>query len=438
MRCTMSDHTEEIPNLIEDTARRVVESRPIASMARITDLSRDNRRATIELLNDPGTKANNVPIAVPFADGSSGDVLPIEPGAKGIALVLDHAVDEQLASDGDVDTTTDGMEVEDSIFLPAMITKDEEQWPSHTSGDRVWEHPSGSRIEMDDGGAVTITHENGAKFEVGGEIDDTEPIGFQPDKGENVHPSNAISGMEADHHGGNAYKDNETWPVGNDGETYDQMSHPEGPHTTITHRGVSVGADIDEGPREVISGQNNDPERSELDGHHQHFHVKQNADGSADLVGPQLSFREFLAWMVDDERQAQLNNADQYAQARLYAENYLLWLEQEVGRSLDPTNPEEWPDAEPMPTPQEREWFENDPVIGGQMTYTASGTLEMGTPTVGITSSVTMSAGGSMLFVEGFGVDSFGENFGSYTGEPADPDGFGLDPFGENFGSSTS
>lgn len=352
------DHAEAIPRVVESVAEHAVESRPVAAMAEITQVSNDDRRVTIELLSDQGAKSSNVPVAVPFADGDSGDVLPIEPGIKGIALFLDHPVEEQLSSSEGHDSDSTGMDIEDAIFLPACITTDEEQWPSHVSGDRVWEHPSGSRIEMDKDGGVRFIHENGGTVEVGGVVDEGDER--RPDNlhGNSVHPDDAIAGTEAQHHGPNPYEDNETWPVGNGGETYDQMSHPEGSHVTITHRGVSLGGSEESDTDAVVSGQNNDPERSELDGRHQHFHVKHNADGTADLIGPQLSFREFIAWMTDSNRQSTLNNADQYAEARTYAENYLAWLEDQVGRTLDPTNPADWPDEEPMPTPEEREQFE--------------------------------------------------------------------------------
>lgn len=359
------NHADAIPRVVQRVAEHAVESRPVAAMARVTAVSDDSRRVTLELLSDDGAESNRVPVCVPFADGTSGDVVPIEPGIKGIALFLDHPVDEQLAAaDGQPSSSGTGMDVEDAVFLPACITSDDEQWPTHDSGDRVWEHPSGSRIEMGDDGSVRFVHDKGGVVEVGGDVADVEETFDDPRLPEEFHDESvaaedALDGVESQHHGGvDQFKDNVRWPIGNPGETYDRMQHPEGPHVSITRRGVSIGGTTDDDSDTVVSGQNNDPDRSELDGHHQHFHLVEHANGEKSLAGPQLTFREFLAWMTDADRQADLRNADQYAEARQYAERYLAWLEDEIGRSLDPTNPDDWPDTEPMPTPDERDSFD--------------------------------------------------------------------------------
>lgn len=348
------NHAEAIPRVIEQTAKAMVEERPVAAMGRIKEVYDDDQRAVVELMADPAAQINNVPVTVPYLGDGTGDVLPISPGVKGIVLFLDHPVGEQLAEDG-TETDSVGMDLEDAVFLPATFGADRDDPPEHESGDRVIGHPSGSRIDWDGDGRLRMRHTNGMTIEIGAEPEvEFTHRGDRPPETE-VRSVEDMTESEKRFYLG--VEDNTEYPAGNPGEVYARLDHPDDAGVTVTRRGVALG-NHGRGPREVFSGRPNQPDRVELDGHHQHVHVIEHDNGEFSLAGPPLTFREFLAWMTDGDRQSSLRNADAYADARSYAESYLAWLEDEVGREIDPTDPDDWPHREPMPTPDEREEFD--------------------------------------------------------------------------------
>lgn len=340
---TGRNRPKELRDKISQLIRYEMQGMPTASLGRIKTLDEDNRRATIETVPDGGTETG-VPVASPFATDGVGDLTPLDPErhdspVRGIVLYLHHPLDRQLGAEGYQFDGEREHDEENAIFLPAMLWFGGEDVPEHAPDERTVSGLDGSKLSIDEESA-SLEHHLGAALEALGspepeyegeaiiteERDPIEEWGEDPDAA-----------------------DNTSWPIGDEqDDTAGRLSHPDGPAVTVVDRGISL-----EESQHIAAGPFNSGERTPLAGRFQHFHVQNHPDGTADLIGPQLEFREFIAWMTDADRQAQLNNADEYAEAREYAESYLAWLEDELGRSVDPTDPFDWPDPEPMPTPEE-------------------------------------------------------------------------------------
>lgn len=342
---------DEIRDRISQLIRYEQQSLPTASLARIKELDENSRRATVETVPDGGTETN-VPVASPFATDGEGDLTPLNPEihdtqVRGIVIYLHHPLDRHLTTDG---FKFDGEREHDethAIFLPAQIWFDGDSVPYHDKDERSVSHPDGNKVSITEEEA-RLEHHLGAALEILGSP--------EPElEGEDI----ITEDRDYEEEWGEEYvetPDNTSWPIADEqDETAARMAHHNGPAVTATERGVSV-----ETPRDshrLEAGRFTDGERVPLAGPHQHFHIQEHADGSKSLVGPQLSFREFVAWMTDPDRQEQLDNADAYNEARTYAENYLDWLEGEIGREIDPTDSESWPETEPMPLPDEIDSF---------------------------------------------------------------------------------
>lgn len=357
---TRDNLPQQFREKLSQLIRYEMQGMPTASLARIKSLDEETRRATVETVPD-GTTESNVPVASPFATDGAGDLAPINPElhdhpVRGVVLYLHHPLEPQLTSGGfEFDGRRESDE-ENAIFLPAMLWFDDDTVPDHEAGERRIENPEGNAVRMDEETAG-VEHSLGAFAHTMGNPAPatTEGIeGFKTERDEDEDFATIEDGQYV--------TDEEDlpdelvdWPEGADGESWFEAGHVDGrADVATTRRGTAFNQG---GGAELATAPHNDGERKTLDGPHQHFHVKQNADGTADLVGPQLSFREFIAWMTDSNRQSTLNNADQYSDARTYAENYLAWLEDTVGRTIDPTNPDDWPDPQPMPTPSENAGF---------------------------------------------------------------------------------
>lgn len=364
---------KELHEKLSQLIRYEQRSMPTASLARIKDLDEETRRATIETVPDGATESN-VPVASPFAGDGVGDFAPLNPETRdepvrGVVLYLHHGLDAQLATPGfEFDGQRDHDETH-AIFLPAQIWFDHDSVPDHDADERVVSHTDGNKLSFTDEHAK-LEHHLGAALEILG-------------KSEPEYEAEEIINEERDYveEWGEEFvdegPDNTSWPIADEqNETAGRISHPDGPAVTVTERGVAV----ENADRKLTTGPFTSGERQPLAGRFQHFHIKHNTDGSADLVGPQLSFREFIAWMTDSSRQTTLNNADEYADARQFAENYLAWLEDEVGRTLDPTDAEHWPDPEPMPTPDEYATFA--PYGNSISVGTTEATVGTPTPTI--------------------------------------------------------
>lgn len=418
---TGRNHAELIPRVIAEQARAEVQSRPVAVLATLRSVEPSGRRGRIEVLSEPDVVLDSVPLAMPYADEGTGDVLPLTPGVTGVALVLDHAPSPLLA-DGTSDHVDQGMDIEDAIFLPACVTRDDADAPAHDRGDRVWQH-EGNRIEMRGDGTFRLEGDHGGFLEFDAIEED---VGDEPDE------ELAAIGMTSESTVPEVNRqpdeepeppDNTTWPIANDGESYGRVGHSGG-FLTSTERGVAI-----EDAEVIADAPLNEAERIELAARYGHFHLSSHhapdpvtrtgdgtqmvyswphnyieapdsvtvtpyseaaaadfwvqttaseievhyvsapPDGAAlewtwsiedgyTLTKEPLSFREVVAWMTDDTRLAQLQNEEDHTTAQTYFQNYLEWLEGEVGRTIDPTDPADWPEPEPMPTPEERASFE--------------------------------------------------------------------------------
>lgn len=346
---------EELREKISQLIRYEMKSMPTASLARIKDLDEDTRRATVETVPDGATETN-VPVAAPFASDGVGDITPLNPEVneshvKGVVLYVHHPLEQQLAGE---DLTFDAVREHDeqhAIFLPAMLWFDADEVPDHEPGERQIGNPDGNTIQMDSEGA-SVRHSLGAFLRAAGnpaeefeDVPELEGIKSERDEEEDFRTL-SDGGLAA------ALVQ---WPEGKEGESWFEAGNDEPDRDfTITRRGAAF--EQGEGA-EVSTRPLNDGERQVLDGPHQHIHPIQHDDGTVSLAGPPLSFREFIAWMLDEEKRQNLRNPEAYSDARVYARNYLNWLEDKLGREIDPSDPASWPDPQPMPTASENAGF---------------------------------------------------------------------------------
>lgn len=360
-------HPEEIPKRLQQLIRYENESLPVASLGELQSVDETHRRCTVETVPD-GNVHSNVPIASPFAMDGSGDVLPLNPEdrdrpIKGIVLYLHHPIDRQLAAGGEVFDGEREHEEENAIFLPAMIWYDPDEVPEHDLDDRIIDHPDGSRVHLDEQSAE-IDHRRGGGVGVFGAVGEQ----IEPEEDDIVGEKEPDRDYWAEVDEDKPEPDNTEWPIDDDfDETYAHLSHPSGIEVIVTKRGVAV--DKPHPGVDVSVGRFTSGERKPLDGYYQHTHLLETADGPM-LVGEHLSFREWVMWLTDRRGDLVNSDADWITEASIYAEAYLDWLEAELGREVDPTDPLDWPDPEPMPTPDERDSF-----VGGygQQPYGAGG-----------------------------------------------------------------
>lgn len=342
---------EKLRQKLSQLIRYEMESLPTASVGRLKTLDRESRRADVETVPDGATETN-VPIAENFAGDGYGDLRPLDPAERdepvfGIVIYLHHDLDEQLSSHGQSFGGQREHEEENCIFLPVQFWFDDDTVPEHTGTERRIDHPDGGQLEITETG-LEILSDLGAGLEIGDVHD--------PHADEEGEQSYAEYRAEAWGEENAPLPDKSRWPVDRDAvydATYSRLRHPDGPGITAVDKGVAI-----EGKERVSVGRLNDPERQPVGGDYQHNHLMHHEDGTVSMIGPQLTFREFIAWMTDEERQDRLRNAGAFGEAREYALSYLEWLEEESGRELDPTEPGTWPSPEPMPDPEtRREWI---------------------------------------------------------------------------------
>lgn len=338
-------YMELIPELVTGYIRRELKGLPTASFGRITSIDEATRRATVEVYPD-GTTETGVPIAAPFAGDGAGDVAPLDPETvghqpHGILLYPHHTIEEVMGG-SDVPPERDH---DDSLmlFIPAMVWRDDDSVPDHEPGERVFEHPAGGRLRMADD-AVEVSDPRGAGVEVGG----------VPTPDEAEIPPEFPDAFKAEDRDAAAAADNTTFPVGNPGESYAQLGAG-GPTVVVNVDTVAITGD-----GQLSAGAPTDGARRVLDGKYQHAQLVAHDDGTYDLVGQPLTFRAFVARLTDETQFGELNNqdADWVQDAKVYAEAYLDWLEAELGRSVDPTDPADWPDPEPMPSAGQKDAFD--------------------------------------------------------------------------------
>lgn len=353
---------EQLREKITQLIRYELQGLPTASLGRIKSLDEDTRRATIETVPD-GTTETNVPVAAPFATDGAGDFAPLNPEVtdspvRGVVLYLHHPLEPQLGADSYQYDGQREADEENAIFLPAMLWFDTDTVPDHDPGERRIQNANGNAVRMDDETAG-VEHTLGAFARTAGNPEpeyDESPFdeGFKAERDEDEDFREFDEPVETEP----VDAERTDWPEGKDGESWFEAGHtPAGRDLTITRRGAAFEADRGQ---EMAVGALNDGERKPLSGPHQHFHPIYHGDGSVSLAGPPLSFREFIAWMTDPEKRRKLRNPDAYGAPRQYAQNYLEWLEAETGEAIDPSNPSDWPDPQPMPDPEEN-WLLSPP-----------------------------------------------------------------------------
>ena len=348
---------EELRKKLSQLIRYEMESMPTAAFGRIKSLDEDSRRADIETAPD-GSTLTNVAIAEPFASDGAGDLRPLNPELHdgpvgGLVLFFHHPVEDQL-SGGNVQQGEWSHEEEDAIFLPAQVWFDSDTVPDHTGDERRIDHHTGGHIQIDTETTI-LAHQLGAVCELVGD----EGLQFEDDNEFGPQTDQTYAEHIAESWGEEFVPeiDNTEWPIDEGAEVEEtqvaaRLRHPDGPGVTAVDRGVAL-----EGSHRVDAGKFTNGERQPLAGPYQHMHLMDHGDGEVSMVGPQLTFREFIAWMVDDEQFGKIRNQRQVLEAREYALAYHSWLEAEVGREIDPADPDDWPDPEPMPTvPEQQAW----------------------------------------------------------------------------------
>lgn len=357
------NHPEVIPEILREYARNELRGLPTAALGRLTTLDTETRRATVEIAPD-GNTIDNVPVATPYAGDDAGDIVPLDPASRdapihGLVVFTHHSVTDYLAAGGVTGGEWDHTE-EHAVFLPAMVWTDHDTVPDHDANERVIAHPSGATVSMD-GETITVGHPMGLELEFGGL--DAEDETFPPGVDDSFHAEEEqYTPGELDP----PETDNTTFPPDNDGDAYARLSHPVGVDITLTDRGVAITDGDDDGNavQSIVSGTPTDGGRRVLDGRYQHGHFIPDTDADGDehyLYAPnQRPFREWIARLTDPELVGRISNAhtDAVRDARTFAENYLAWLEAELGESVDPTDADAWPDPEPMPTAAELDAFE--------------------------------------------------------------------------------
>lgn len=336
---------EELREKVSQLIRYEQQSMPTASLGRIKTLDEESRRASVELLPD-GTTETNVPVATTFAADGVGDLAPLNPEESdgpvhGIVLYLHHGLEKQLAADGTIKDGEREHEDDNCVFMPAQLWFDGQEVPEHNSDERRIDHPKGTSVTLDPERAG-LDHDLGGKMEVVGKP--------EPELGEAIKEP-----VHEEEEYGSGYVTQDTsnreWPIAAESGDVVARIGTEAASFTMTKRGAA----IEPANAKLASGALNDGDRRPLTGPHQHFHLIDHGHDEYSLAGPQLSFREFVAWLTDETHKSQLRNHHRYRAAEEYAKSYLSWLEAEMGRSIDPTDPLDWPDPEPMPTLDELE-----------------------------------------------------------------------------------
>lgn len=338
-------HAEELPRVLKDLIREEIKSVPTASVGWIKTLDETRRRADIETAPD-GAIIPDVPIASPFAFEETGDIIPMNPAEhdrrpKGIVLYTHHPIEKQLSSEKIIEDGDRSFSETNAVFLPAMLWFDHEHVPDHEPGERTIQHPDGAEIRMGED-SITVTGPHGTEVEMGGidtlEIEEVDDI-FGTELWEHRDPDEMETEVLSD-----IEEDPTAWPVGKHGESYVSLTHPSGGAVTLRDGFVSV-----EAPEHSFTvGRGTSPERDVLSGRYQHAHIIETADGPM-LAGKQLEFREFIAWLTVDKDTLVNSGQPWVEEAAVYAEAYLEWLEDYLGRDVDPTSPFDWPRPEPMP-----------------------------------------------------------------------------------------
>lgn len=357
---------EHIHEKLTQLIRYEMQSLPTASLGRITQLNEETRRATVETVPD-GSTLTDVPIAEEFTAAGSGDLTPLNPEhrdgpVRGIVIYLHHPLAKQLGATGEVYDGERNHEEEDAIFLPAMIWFSGDEVPDHNPDDREMRHPGGAGAHFDETEA-RLDHPVGATISVIAEPEEEPEPGPLSDLDVDPEVEYGEEYVEDD-------ASNRQWPVAPD-ESAARMGVSEEADWTVTKRGAA----LEPLGNNLAAGALNDGRRKPLAGPHQHMHLVEHGDNEYSLAGPQLSFREFIAWMTDDDRKSRLRNSQQYRGAQTYAERYLAWLEEEVGRSIDPTDPSDWPDPEPMPEPDVQAAFLGDVAVKANTPSVGTGTF---------------------------------------------------------------
>jgi hypothetical protein len=354
------DPAEQIENSLTDLIERQIRGAFTSTLAIVRTLDDNTQRATVALKRDPDVKIPNVPIASTFARDGAGDVHPIEPGDEGMILCPHEEITDILDKRGhkrQEETEYRHHSIEDAVFLPASIYYREDKVPEHERGERVLSHPSGATIRQQPDGTTKIDHPLGIDIELSGV---PEP---EPEAGVKRWGDDWMDGRLDDNFEENLpERDRESFPSENEGDHYVRISHDVGVDLMLTENGIAItNGETEEGSevRDVVSGQPNDGERIELDGHHQHRHVIPRPDGTYDLTGPPLSFRQFMEQFDPDGPDvATLDCDDEAEAAREYAEAYKAWLEEQTGEYVDPTDAALWPTPEPIPTQDEKAEFD--------------------------------------------------------------------------------